>query len=181
VSSMIQVGDFTYGHEAIQVMSWGEGAKVSIGKFCSIAQEVQIFLGGNHNSEWVSTYPFGHINEEVFGDKKTLGHPTSNGNVSIGHDVWLGYGVTIMSGVSVGSGAIVAANSHVVKNIPDYEIWGGNPARKIRSRFPAEIGERLLQIGWWNYPVDKIIKVKDLLCSTISIENLDAIERILKD
>jgi len=181
MSNLIQVGDFTYGHETIQVMSWGEGARLFVGKFCSIANDVRIFLGGNHNSDWISTYPFGHINQDVLGDKKSLGHPSTNGDVNIGHDVWIGFGVTIMSGVTIGSGAIVAANSHVVSNIPDYEIWGGNPAKMIRSRFPAEIREKLLEIRWWDYPVEKIIKVKELLNSTLSTTNLDAIEKILKN
>ena len=71
MSNLIQVGVFTYGHEAIQLMSWGEDARLIIGKFCSVAQGVRIFLGGNHNSDWASTYPFGHINQDVFGDEKS--------------------------------------------------------------------------------------------------------------
>ena len=120
---MAIVGDFTYGHDSIQVMSWCEGAELTIGSYCSIAQNVRIFLGGNHRSDWVSTYPFGHINQNVLGDIKTPGHPATNGDVVIGHDVWIGYGVTIMSGVTIGSGAIIAANSHVVTNVSEYEIW----------------------------------------------------------
>jgi len=181
MSSLIQVGDFTYGHEAIQVMSWGEDARLVIGKFCSVAQGVRIFLGGNHNSAWVSTYPFGHINQNFFGDEKSPGHPATNGDVNIGDDVWIGFGATIMSGVSIGSGSIIAANSHVVRDVPEYEIWGGNPAVFTRNRFQPEIREKLLEIQWWDYPVDKISKVKQLLCSTVSMELLDEIESILKE
>jgi acetyltransferase-like isoleucine patch superfamily enzyme len=174
------VGDFTYGHDSIQLMSWDEGTKLVIGKYCSIAQNVRVFLGGNHNSGRVSTYPFGHINQEIFGDRKLPGHPLTNGDVVIGNDVWIGYGVTIMSGVSIGSGAVIAANSHVIKDVPSYEIWGGNPAQPIRSRFPSEIKERLLEINWWDYSVEKVIEVEELLQQTPSIKTLVAIEKILK-
>ena len=122
----------------------------------------------------------GHINQEIFGDRKLPGHPLTNGDVVIGNDVWIGYGVTIMSGVSIGSGAVIAANSHVIKDVPSYEIWGGNPAQPIRSRFPSEIKERLLEINWWDYSVEKVIEVEELLQQTPSIETLFAIEKILK-
>ena len=181
MTNLIQVGNFTYGHEAIQVMTWGEDARLVIGKFCSIAPNVRVFLGGNHNSDWVSTYPFGHINQDFFGDERSPGHPFTKGDVNIGNDVWIGYGATIMSGLSIGSGSIIAANSHVVKDVPEYEIWGGNPARFIRHRFEPEIREKLLEIKWWDYPVEKIIKVKLLLCSTISMGKLQKIQSILKD
>jgi hypothetical protein len=86
-----------------------------------------------------------------------------------------------MSGLSIGSGAIIAANSHVVKDVPDYEIWGGNPARFIRTRFQPKLRKKLLEINWWDYPPEKIMKVKSLLCSTISMEILQEIQVILKD
>lgn len=86
-----------------------------------------------------------------------------------------------MSGLSIGSGSIIAANSHVVKDVPEYEIWGGNPARFIRHRFEPEIREKLLEIKWWDYPVEKIIMVKLLLCSPITMGKLQEIQSILKD
>jgi len=179
-NDMLKVGELTYGHEFIEVLSWGEGSKVIIGKFCSIAHNVKIFLGGNHNPEWVSSYPFGWINQELLGSQKYSGHPRTNGDVIIEDDVWIGYGSTIMSGVTIGCGAVVAANSHVVTNIPSYEIWGGNPARLIRKRFGPEIIEKLIEIKWWNHPIEKILEIKQYLCIPLSLETIDQIERILK-
>ena len=175
----MEVGQYTYGAENISVMSWDENSTIKIGKFCSIASNVQIFTGGNHNSNWISTYPFGHVNQEVFGNNKQAGHPSSNGDVIIGNDVWVGFGVTIMSGVRIGDGAIIAANSHVVKNISDYELWGGNPARLIKKRFSDEVIELLLAVKWWNYPVSKVNQIKDILCSESSILKLHEIQKLL--
>jgi len=176
---MSVVGDFTYGHNLIQVMSWGEGSELVIGKFCSIAENVRVFLGGNHNSQWVSTYPFGWINQETFGDFKLPGHPSTNGDVRIGNDVWIGYGATLMSGVTIGSGAIIAANSHVVSDVPDYEIWGGNPAQLIRNRFTPEVTQKLLEIRWWDYPVEKVKLIQGLLNSKLTLGSMQELEQIL--
>jgi acetyltransferase-like isoleucine patch superfamily enzyme len=43
-----------------------------------------------------------------------------------------------MKGVHIGDGAIIAAGSVVTKDVPPYEIWGGNPARFLKSRLPAK-------------------------------------------
>jgi chloramphenicol O-acetyltransferase type B len=61
----------------------------------------------------------------------------------IGDDVWIGYGVTIMGGVKIGNGCIVAASSVVTSDLEPYSIYGGNPARKIKSRFESPQDEKL--------------------------------------
>ena len=55
--------------------------------------------------------------------------------VIVEDDVWIGAAAVILSGVRIGKGSIIAAGSVVTKDIPPYEIWGGNPAVKIRGRF----------------------------------------------
>lgn len=56
--------------------------------------------------------------------------------IVIDNDVWIGSRSIILKGIHIGNGAIVAAGSVVTKDIPPYEIWGGNPARFLRSRLP---------------------------------------------
>lgn len=175
------VGPYTYGHESIQIFDWGEGSKLSIGNYCSIASGLRVFLGGNHNILRVTTYPFGHIFEDIFGSKKTAGHPLSNGDVRIGNDVWIGASSTIMSGVNVGDGAVIAANSHVVRDVRPYEIVGGNPIQHIRFRFSQEIIERLLELKWWDQPTNKIKKIVPLLTSEISLEIIKKLELELRE
>ena len=125
-----------------------------------------IYLGGNHRTDWVSTYPFGHIHQGVFDRFDGSGHPSTRGDVVIGNDVWIGDGVTIMSGVRIGDGAVIAANSHVVKDVEPYTLVGGNPARFIKYRFSREHIEKLLAIQWWNWEDDKINRLSPLLCSS---------------
>jgi acetyltransferase-like isoleucine patch superfamily enzyme len=84
------VGKHTYGHQNIDVYYWGEGTHCEIGAFCSISGYILLYLGGNHRTDWVTTFPFGHTSKETFTSVNGAGHPTTKGNVIIGNDVWIG-------------------------------------------------------------------------------------------
>jgi acetyltransferase-like isoleucine patch superfamily enzyme len=155
-----QIGDHTYGRP--KVVSRGEGASLKIGKYCSIATRVTIFLGSEHRVDWVSTYPFSFLWEEA---KTIQGHPATKGDVVIGNDVWIGHGVTILSGVSVGDGAAIGACSLVTKDIPSYAIVAGNPAQIVRYRFQEETVKALLKIRWWDWPDQKVRDHIHSICS----------------
>lgn len=170
---MSSFGKYTYGKPAVYWQN--ENAKLVVGNFCSIAGNVKIYLGGNHRTDWVSTYPFGHIHQNVFTSFNGVGHPATKGDVIIGNDVWIGSDVTIMSGVTIGDGAVIANNSHVVKDVEPYTLVGGNPAKYIKHRFTPEQIEKLLEIQWWNWDDAKINEFAPMLCN----ENVD--EFILKN
>lgn len=55
-------------------------------------------------------------------------------SIELGNHCWIGTGAIILQGVKIGDGAVVAAGAVVTKDIPPYEVWGGVPARYIRSR-----------------------------------------------
>lgn len=58
------MGKYSYGTPKI---IWNHpNTSCVIGNFCSIAPNVNIYLGGNHRSDWVTTYPFGHIHQRTF-------------------------------------------------------------------------------------------------------------------
>jgi acetyltransferase-like isoleucine patch superfamily enzyme len=126
---------------------------------------VQLFLGGNHRTDWVTTYPFGHINQEAF-KWHGEGHPATKGDINIGNDVWLGSGCTIMSGITIGDGAVVSANSTVVKDVPPYAIVGGNPAKILKYRFTEKQIEALRENPWWEKSDQEIQELIPLLCSS---------------
>lgn len=163
---MTTIGKYTYGKP--QVFYENQDAKLTIGKFCSIAQNVTVYLGGNHRTDWVTTYPFGHINQNIFNSFNGYGHPATKGGVVIGNDVWIGSNVTIMSGVTVGDGAVIANNSHVVKNVEPYSLVGGNPAKFIKYRFTKEEIDKLLEIKWWDWEDEKINKYAPMLCNNVT-------------
>lgn len=164
-SKIIITGKHSYGISNITLRSWGEGTHLFIGSFCSIADNLTIILGGNHRTDWATTFPFGHILSEPFpaGHVNGHGHPTTKGHVIIENDVWIGESCTVLSGVTIGSGSIVAAKSVVTKDVAPYTIVGGNPAKLIKQRFPQHMIQQLLEIKWWDRSDDDINKIVPLL------------------
>lgn len=158
-ASDIFVGRFTYGYERMTVREFGEGAGLSIGAFCSLATNVQFFLGGNHRIDWITTFPFGHIFQDELGVEKIAGHPATRGDIRVGNDVWIGSGATILSGITIGDGAVIAANATVSKDVAPYEIVGGNPAQHIRYRFEPEIVALLLRLRWWDLATEHVREI----------------------
>lgn len=172
-NSNVTIGRFTYGIENISIKQFGEGASLKIGSFCSIASNITLFLGGNHRVDWITTFPFGHIFTEQLGGTDIKGHPSTNGNINIGNDVWIGHNATIMSGITIGDGAVIAANSHVVKDVAPYSIVGGNPAQHIKNRFKTEICDLLLQLCWWDLPLNNLKSIIPVLSDKPDIDSLN--------
>ncbi len=158
--SDFKIGPNTYG--APRVIGEGKIATLEIGSYCSISEEVTIFLDAEHRPDWVTTYPFNVLWPECI---RFRGHPSTKGNVIIGHDVWLGYGSTVLSGVSIGTGAVVGAKSVVTSDVPPYAIVAGNPARVLRFRFDEAVIARMLASKWWDLPRERLLIVMPLLMS----------------
>ena len=177
---LIEIRKFTHGANSIKI-EWAvsarnkknnsfEAPKLKIGKFCSISvDDVKVYLGGNHRSDWISTYPFhvGWTHNNTFSEFNLPDgeYPETSGDVVIENDVWIGDNVTIISGVTIGNGSIIAAGSHVVKDIKPYPVVGGNPASHIKYRFSSDVIEKLPEIQWWDFSDNSVNNLVPLLCS----------------
>jgi acetyltransferase-like isoleucine patch superfamily enzyme len=146
-----QIGAGSYGD--LTVLEWGEGTTLTIGAYSSIGSNVTAFLGGEHRTDWVTTFPFSALWEA---GKHIKGHPASKGNVAIGSDVWIANDVFIMSGVTIGDGAVIGARAVVTKDVPAYAVVAGNPSRIVRFRFDPRTINRLLAIRWWEWEPARI-------------------------
>jgi virginiamycin A acetyltransferase len=98
---------------------------------------------------------------------KITGHPATKGDVVIGNDVWIGHGATIMSGVTIGDGAVIAAKAVISKNVGAYEIWGGNPAKLIKTRFSEDVISDLLERKWWDNNIEDILSTSNRVCKSL--------------
>ena len=167
----IEVGDYTmyndFVHDPIDFEKNNvlyhypvNGDRLVIGKFCSIACGAKfLFNSANHTLNSLSNYPFPIFFEEWQLDKKDVASAWDNkGDIVIGSDVWIGYEAVIMAGVHVGDGAIIASRAVVTKDVPPYTIVGGMPAKEIRMRFDKDTVDRLQELQWWNWNIEKITR-----------------------
>ncbi len=168
------IGDHTYGIPKVFFIN--DETNLEIGKFCSIASGVEIYLGGNHRTDWITTYPFNVLNKNFPSAQVITGHPATKGSVIIENDVWIGGKATIMSGVTIHNGAVIGNGSVVTKNVGPYEIWAGNPAKLVKKRFSDEHIQFLQNLRWWNWDIDKINLHVNILCS----DNLDELKKIIE-
>lgn len=159
------IGRYSYAPPRVIRYEW-DTARLSIGSFCSIAWDATFMLGGNHHLDRVTTFPLrvklGLAN--AFAD----GAAASRGDIMVGNDVWIGSDALILSGVTIGSGAVVGARAVVTKDVRPYAVVAGNPAREIRRRFRDEQVAALMEIAWWNWPIEQIeANVEGLSSGTI--------------
>ena len=148
--------------------------RTEIGAFCSIAANC-VIGGGEHPTMFVSTSPVFHSGHNCLGKHFSSVKFAPYKNTVIGNDVWIGNNCLIKSGVTIGTGAVVGMGSVVTHDIPPYEIWAGNPARKIRDRFDKEIADRLLESKWWDKDDDALRKAAPYFDSPVKF--LEEMER----
>ncbi len=142
-----------------------------IGNFVSIARDVYIG-GASHPLNYVSTSGFFYINPT----KKTNAISNREYNwhskkTTIGPDVWIGAKAIVLSGRTIGCGSVVGAGAVVTKDIPPYEVWGGNPARFIRKRFDDNVITELLNSKWWELDYEKLKKISLYIDDSITFLN----------
>jgi len=182
---ILNIGAYTYlggGETIIKKVN-------SIGRFCAIAGNVKTGLFEHptdnlsihhmfHSTTWKQTW--GSLNnfyEENYvniSKAKNLYEETKKPNdysINIGNDVWIGENTIIMNNINIGNGAIVAAGAVVTKDVPDYAIVGGVPAKIIKYRFEEKIIKELLTIKWWDYGLS-ILKDVDFTNIEVAITQL---------
>ncbi|MFF2444960.1 Vat family streptogramin A O-acetyltransferase [Priestia megaterium] len=179
----IIVGDYSY-YDARRGESFEDqvlyhyeffGDRLVIGKFCALAPGVTFIMNGaNHKMDGFSAYPFNIFGQGWETHTPTLDQLPFKGDTIIGNDVWIGMDTVIMPGINIGDGAIVAAKSVITKDVEPYTIVGGNPARKIKERFPEQIINKLLEIKWWDLTIDIISAHIDLIVNG----DIDKLEKL---
>lgn len=159
------VGKWSYGNPTI--FKWDKNSRLKIGNFCSLGPEIKIYLGGEHRTDWLTTFPFPASQFHKSFDKaiKIKNFHFSNGDIYIGNDVWIGGHTIILSGSIIGDGCVIGAGSVVRGSLEPFTIYAGNPIKKIRNRFKKTIKKKIINSQWWNLD-DKIInEISINLCS----------------
>lgn len=123
-----------------------------IGRYCSFADGVRVF-NGNHPLEFKSMHPFfynpscGYVQKELI----------SRNRCTIGNDVWVGHNAIILPNVkNIGDGAVIGAGAVVTKDIPDFAVVVGNPAKPIKYRFSEETRCKIKDSQWRNKNIEEL-------------------------
>lgn len=166
----IEIGAYSYASAFEPPQDWAarlapylfefSTQKITIGKYCQIADGVKFLAASNHFMGGFTTYPF-----PIFDPETMLEYQPDDGDTYIGNDVWLGNGAIIMPGAKIGDGVIVGAGSVVRGIIDDYCVVLGNPAKTVRQRFNNDTITRLKALAWWDWPADKVALAHDALTS----------------
>ncbi len=149
------IGRYSYGPLAIPNFK-----VASVGNFCSFAEGCDAVW--NHQLNMVTNHDF--IYESVICyeiDNQKYCYEDFNRKFHIGHDVWLGKNVILTNGCTIGNGVRVAAGAVVTKDLPDYCIAAGVPAKIIGYRFNKDQIDKLNKIAWWNWDIEKIKECYD--------------------
>jgi len=145
------IDDYSYTSENCQIIY------SNIKKFVNIASYVRL-NPGQHPTQNVTQHHM-QYRKEMFGfgkDDLDFFDWRREKQVTIGHDAWIGHNVTVMGGVTIGIGAVIGSGAIVTKDIPDFAIAVGNPARVIKYRFDKNIIESLKNIAWWDWNYEQV-------------------------
>lgn len=150
-----QIGRYCYGplaNDRVEIEK--------IGSFCSFGPGSDALW--NHPKNFVTTHEFMY-NSVHCPDITNQKYSWSgiNKRYVIGNDVWLGANVLLTNGINIGNGVIAGAGSIITKDVPDYAVVVGNPARIIRYRFTEEQIKQLNEVKWWDWPIEKIQECYD--------------------
>ena len=131
-----------------------------IGKFVNIASHVRI--NPTNHPMWRATlhhFAYRSISHLMAdNDDEEVSNWRKQYRTIIGPDVWIGHGAIVMPGVSVGTGAIIGSGAIVTKDVADYAIVAGNPAKLIRYRVSEDVADALKRIAWWDWSREQIIE-----------------------
>jgi len=167
----ITIGRGTYATTPPLLRPHHANNRIEIGKFCSFAEGVSVFSGGNHPMGFITTHPLKlYLGIEGYADW-SADCGDDNEITQIGNDVWLGHEACILSGSKIGDGAIIGARAVVRGDVPPYAIVIGNPAKVIRYRFDSVVIATLLKEKWWDWPEEKIRRY----AKTIASNNVDGL------
>lgn len=146
-AGFMPLGAYSYSHSVF--------AAERIGRYCSLGENITV-MGQAHPTTWVTSSPLPYKPMRrrrlgIQGPAFPLEFDEAQKPVTIGHDVWIGQNVLLKGGINIGTGAVVASGAVVVKDVAPYTIVGGNPAKPIKPRLPADIANALLALDWWQY------------------------------
>lgn len=146
----VEIGAYSYG-ACFEPGAFPGGAR--IGRYVSMAGNVKRRL--DHPLDRLVLHPYFYNERLGYVSERTIQHLP----VTIGHDAWIGENVIFTEGCTrVGIGAAIGAGSVVTRDVEDFAVMAGVPARPLRRRFDDALCAVILDSRWWENPVEDLAK-----------------------
>lgn len=129
-------------------------------EMCYLTTHPMIYAGG-YQGDYNRYMEYENYEWFFKGIMPKMEHIKKRGRSIIGNDVWLGKNVIITNYANIGNGVIAGAGAVITRDVPDYAVVAGVPARIIRYRYSAEEITYLNRIAWWDWPDEKVIENYD--------------------
>lgn len=144
----VEVGLYSYGC----FDPWRMPGPMRVGRYCSIAKSARA-VPNNHPTSALTTYPalyerrFGLVEADLVAEEPLV----------IEDDVWIAHNVVLLPGCRfIGRGAVIGAGAIVTSNVDRYTVVVGNPARKLRDRYPVEVASAIEESQWWKLGLNEL-------------------------
>lgn len=147
--------------------------KLVIGNYVAGGLRLRFLLNGQHEIRTISMTMF-----DVFGTGITNPPVPQYPDTVIKNDVWIGDEAMFLGGSVIESGCIVGARAVIPPNFRSepYGIYVGSPAKLVRFRFPEKVREKLLELAWWDMPLDWIKQHNDAFLADLTSDEGEALE-----
>ncbi len=140
IESVSKIGSYNYFSFRVMI------GNAIIGNYCSFGPDVKIGQS-QHSINYYTTY------QKI--SKKCINHSMIRQPAIIENDVWIGANTVVMQGVKIGNGAVIGANAVVTRDVPEYAIAVGVPAKVIKYRLDEKTRKMLLEKEWWKYDFEQ--------------------------
>jgi virginiamycin A acetyltransferase len=153
----------------------GAAQKLVIGKNVAGGLRLRFLLNGQHETRTMSTTMFSGYGTGIISPPMP-----QYADTVIHNDVWIGDEALFLGGSVVASGCVIGARAVVPPNFRSepYGVYAGSPARLLRFRFPEKVREKLLELAWWDMPLDWIKANNDAFLVDLTVDEGRALETL---
>lgn len=148
---------------------------LKIGRYVAGGMRLRFVLNGQHETNSISMTMFGALAENMQNPP-----PPQYGPTVLKNDIWIGDEAMFLGGSTIENGCVIGARALIPPNFKSepYGIYAGTPARLVRFRFSEKLREALLDLAWWEMPMDWVRKNNAAFLQDLNADEGKALETV---